>query len=359
MTYLKGAEFDAVVIIGRTQPFTLGHAAQVRRALEKADVVVMLVGSSNRIRGQRNPFNFEERKALIRAYLETLKIEDAVGRVRILPLPDRVYDLQGWLKQTHALVVHALHDRPFAARIAIAGHESDNSADYKDLFPQWTFLPMPGAKEIEATHLREKYLAGAVVFDGWWTDRAPETTIEFLHRFRGTPAYGELLADREEILVNKAKYGEGPFVAADAMVIQSGNVLLIERGKRPSQGAWALPGGFLDADRKETLFDCAVRELFEETMIDLSGLTKRDLSHFYRGRDTFDDPYRSERGIIVSGAFIFELPPSYALPPVRGADDAQSAFWRPLAEIAPTRMFDDHAFIIETLLPRLQNPKGR
>ena len=358
MTYLKGAEFDAVVIILRGQPLTEGHGAQIKRAAEKGKTVVMLVGSSNRIRGQRNPFTYEERKEMIRAYLATLKIEDIQERVRILPLPDRVYDLTAWLQQVHSLVIHALFDSPFSRRIAIAGHASDNSADYKDMFPQWEFLPMPGAKEIEATQLRDKYLAGAVQFDDWWKARAPETTIAFLHQFRGTAAYGELLADREAIIAGKAKYGEGPFVAADAMLVQSGNVLLIERGKRPSQGAWALPGGFLDADKKETLYDCAIRELFEETAIGETGLTKRDLGHFYRGRDTFDDPYRSERGIIISGAFIFELPPAFALPKVRGTDDAQSAFWKPLAEIEPTRMFDDHAAIIETLLPRLQNPNG-
>ena len=350
-------EHDAVVLIMRGQPFTEGHGAQVRRAASLAETVVVLLGSSNRIRGQRNPWTFEERKSLVKAFLTANKID--LERVRILPLPDRVYDLNAWLTQVQGLVKHALFDRPLASRIAIAGHASDNSADYKDLFPQWTFLPMPGAKEIEATHLRDKYLAGGVNFDDWWKARAPETTIEFLHSFRGTHAYGELLQDREAIEANKAKYGEGPFNAGDCMLVQSGNVLLISRGKRPNIDSWALPGGFLDVEKKETLYQCAVRELFEETAIGETGLTARDLAHFYRGRDTFDDPYRSERGRIISGAFIFELPPAFALPAVRGTDDAASAFWKPLADIDPTMMFDDHFFIMETLLPRLQNPKGR
>ena len=350
-------DYDVINIIMRGQPFTKGHGAQIKRAASLAETVVVLLGSSNRIRGQRNPFTFEERKGLVKAFLISEKID--VARVRILPLPDRVYDLPAWLGQVQALVKHALFDRPFASRIAIAGHETDNSAEYRRLFPQWDFLPMPGAKEIEATQLRTRYLAGSVNFDDWWEERAPESTIEFLHAFRGTHAYGELLSDREAIEVNRAKYGEGPFIAGDAMLVQSGNVLMVARGKRPNIGAWALPGGFMDVERKETLYECAVRELFEETAIGETGLTRRDLDAFYRGRDTFDDPYRSERGRILSGAFIFELPPAFSLPTVRGTDDAADAFWKPLADIDPTMMFDDHAFIIETLLPRLQNPKGR
>ena len=43
------------------------------------------------------------------------------------------------------------------------------------------------------------------------------------------------------------------------------SVLLIKRGEYPYKGMWALPGGFLR--KGETVEECAVREIFEETSV--------------------------------------------------------------------------------------------
>jgi bifunctional NMN adenylyltransferase/nudix hydrolase len=55
------------------------------------------------------------------------------------------------------------------------------------------------------------------------------------------------------------------FVTVDAVVVQSGHVLLVKRKAMPGAGLWALPGGFLN--QEETLLDGAIRELKEETKI--------------------------------------------------------------------------------------------
>ncbi|WP_249713642.1 NUDIX domain-containing protein, partial [Bacillus cereus] len=52
-------------------------------------------------------------------------------------------------------------------------------------------------------------------------------------------------------------------------------------------GKWALPGGFVDADQKETAYIAAIRELKEETNVE--GL---HVQHF----DVYDQIDRDPRG---------------------------------------------------------------
>ena len=64
-----------------------------------------------------------------------------------------------------------------------------------------------------------------------------------------------------------------PAVTADCIVITKEaepKVLLIERGDEPFKGCWAFPGGFMDMD--ETTEQCAIRELEEETGLQVSDI---------------------------------------------------------------------------------------
>lgn len=54
-------KYDALVFIGRFQPFHNGHRAIVDAAIEQAREVIIVVGSSFAARNIRNPFTFEER----------------------------------------------------------------------------------------------------------------------------------------------------------------------------------------------------------------------------------------------------------------------------------------------------------
>lgn len=58
-----------------------------------------------------------------------------------------------------------------------------------------------------------------------------------------------------------------PIPAVGAVVVRDGLLLLVRRGQPPARGMWALPGG--KVQRGETLRDALVREVREETGLDI------------------------------------------------------------------------------------------
>ncbi|MGI8786727.1 MAG: NUDIX domain-containing protein [Pyrinomonadaceae bacterium] len=139
------------------------------------------------------------------------------------------------------------------------------------------------------------------------------------------------------------------FVTTDAVVVQSGHVLVIRRGFPPGKGLLALPGGFLAPD--STLEDNAIRELKEETNIKVPAQVLRGS---IKNSHAFDYPERSQRGRTVTFAYHIELEPSLkdGLPHVKGGDDAAKAFWLPLSALGEKEdeFFEDHLHIIKFFL---------
>ncbi len=115
-------------------------------------------------------------------------------------------------------------------------------------------------------------------------------------------------------------------------------VLLVQRGRDPFAGQWALPGGFVDYGEDPDL--AVARELREETGLD--GLALRQFH-------TFGAPDRDPRGHTVSVVYVVEL--DGEAPPVVGGDDAAAADWFPLDALPPLAF--DHGRILDALLPSL------
>ena len=70
-----------------------------------------------------------------------------------------------------------------------------------------------------------------------------------------------------------------PALTADCVVVtkeKEPRVLLIQRRNEPFKGRWAFPGGFMDMD--ETSEQCAIRELEEETGLNIRASFKQFLS---------------------------------------------------------------------------------
>ena len=133
-----------------------------------------------------------------------------------------------------------------------------------------------------------------------------------------------------------------PAVTADCIVFNKTedqlNVLLIRRANEPFKGCWAFPGGFIEPD--ESAEEAAVRELMEETGLEISG---------FRQLKAYSSPKRDPRERIITIAFI-----AYAEHmQVKGGDDAAEARWFNVESLPPLAF--DHQKILEDALNSLYN----
>lgn len=334
-------KYDYLVFIGRFQPLHIGHLEVIDRARELADKVIILVGSSYQPRTPKNPFTFDERCAMIEAALP-----NSDGWLVVQSLRDKPYNDQKWASQVQQQVMRCLpwSDKPLKG--GIIGHRKDDSSFYLDLFPQWG-TPIDHAMNelVNATDIRELYFESSLRFmDGV----VPDAVLKFMDTFKVTPAYRELSKEHEVIKKYRAAWKSAPydviFQTGDAVVVQSGHVLLVKRGGYPGKGLMALPGGFINV--RERVVDGILRELVEETKLKLQ-------EKVLRGKivkvELFDAVDRSLRGRTITHAALLELTPG-PLPPVKGADDAEKAFWLPLSAIREEEMFEDHYAIIDALV---------
>lgn len=105
------------------------------------------------------------------------------------------------------------------------------------------------------------------------------------------------------------------------------SVLLVRRRNHPYQGAWALPGGFVEPG--EDLHQAASRELAEET-----GLAELPAGMHLEQLMTYGEPGRDPRMRVVSVAYLAFAPD---LPPPRAGDDADVARYWPMSEVTLDR----------------------
>lgn len=140
-----------------------------------------------------------------------------------------------------------------------------------------------------------------------------------------------------------------PMVTVDAVVFNlSGGrtqVLLINRGREPYKGKWAVPGGFVEMD--EELEDAVARELQEET-----GLTGVQLEQMR----TFGTCGRDPRGRQISIAFTGIA--TEGQEKIRAGDDAAEAKWFDIKEL-PEDLAFDHDEMIKCGIEKLRQRSGK
>ncbi len=333
-------KYDYLIFIGRFQPFHTGHESVIRKALQLSDKVIVLIGSAYQPRTVRNPWDFNEREAFMRSVFS----EEENRRILAFPLLDYTYNNQLWIKSVQQLIAGVVHNKIASKpKIGLIGHKKDSTSDYLTQFPQWEREEVENYKNISSTEIREHY------FDNQEFSNSLNSNISILlEKFKTTKAYEQVANEFHFIKKYKSAWDKAPytpmFITVDAVVVQSGHILMIERKAQPGQGLMALPGGFLDAN--ETLKSAVIRELREETRIKVPAPV---LAGSITKTQVFDDPYRSARGRTVTHAYLIELKGD-KLPKVKGGDDASKAFWTPFAEVKPELMFEDHFHIVQAMV---------
>jgi len=335
--------YDYLVYIGRFQPFHNGHKTVIDAALKQAKKVIVLIGSDKQPRSLRNPFTFAERSETIYGSVPM----DDHHRVITEPLEDYPYNDSAWIAAVQKAVKGVTWNYSTGnLKIGLIGHSKDNSSYYLKLFPQWGSVNVEQKHLYSATDVRNAFFTTTPHIH---SAILPRSTQTFLTNFLDKKEFNELVREQEYITKYKKSWENSPypptFVTADAVVTQAGHVLVIERKASPGKGLLAMPGGFLD--QSETLEECAVRELHEETRLKVS---KEDLLKSITKVRTFDGPNRSERGRIITTAFRFTLTEARELPKIKGGSDAGKAFWMPISQLKSEDFFEDHYAIIKTML---------
>lgn len=356
-------KYDYLVFIGRLQPPTLAHERIIRTALDLSDRVIVVLGSCNSARTLRNPFTFEERAQM------TLSMFDQADQDRVLFVgqEDYTYQDEKWLvtlqtnvKQkilqtipgnNHNITLHGLSD----VKIGLIGHSKDETSYYLSMFPNWPNENVGSIKGVDATSVRDTLFNGGV--RSIPVSLVAEPVLNWLRDWTSSGAYVTLVEEQAFVTKYKQQWANSPyppiFVTTDAIVIQSGHILLVKRGAMPGKGMWALPGGYLN--QKETLEQGMLRELREETRLRVPAPV---LQGSIQSRETFDDPNRSPRGRTITTAFLIHLKGQRELPKVKGSDDAAHAQWVPISDLCAEEMFEDHYAIIQVMLGRLKNDRS-
>lgn len=327
------------IYIGRFQPFHLGHVRAIQRLQEQVDRVIVLVGSAFQPRTIKNPWTYDERQRMI----EDAVFDGHFRHVEVRPLEDVPYNDSLWLSQVQKIISE------FSVT-HIGGFIKDESSYYLRMFPNLKFIDTgEQALVLDATDIRR------LMFEGrstkFFESVVPASTLIGIEELMAQHAFSTLKEEYEMIQKYKLAWAAAPypptFVTVDAVVVAAGHVLMVRRGAVPGRGSYALPGGFINQNEK--LVDAAIRELREETNINIPDMVLRSrIAH----SEVFDDPNRSLRGRTITHAFLIRLEDTKALPHVQGADDADEALWLPLESIRRNRarIYEDHFAIIQKMI---------
>lgn len=339
------------VVIMRAQGYHKQHHEHVQRSAAENSTTVVLFGSANARISPKNPFTVNQRIGML--YVN-VRNDPSLANSNILGIGinNHPSDIT-W--RDNVLSKMEIFGGDEETEYTLYGSNKDASSFYLELFPTWNKAIIPITTVADATTIRDLYFKGKQTV-AYLRDypHITEATLNSLALMK----YNAILQNEYEYYQNEAvlfgnyKYPETlNFCCADNVVIVNGKVLMVERGnsKMPGFGCIALPAGF--KNNNETFFEAGLRELNEETCIQVSRQTLLD-SHM--GSWMFDNPKRSLGLTRCTMAAIFDLSHLYEgedRPLVTPKDDARATLWVDIEKLyTMENVYDDHAKIVYDMI---------
>lgn len=152
------------LLIGRFQPFHLGHLEALQFALSKVDKLWLGLGSSNKPMEKTNPFSVEERKQMIMS-----SIDDSIkNKISIFPIPDLDNHVK-WIENIDTIVPEyqiVFSNDPMTEHL------------YSKRNVNVMTIPFLKRDQLSGTRLRD-----LIKSDQKWDDLVPEGTKLLLQKF--------------------------------------------------------------------------------------------------------------------------------------------------------------------------------
>jgi len=156
------------ILVGRFQPFHLGHLKAVKFALGKVDMLWIIIGSAQKSHESRNPFTTGERLAMIKMALDAERVDPK--RWLAVPVYD-VNDHSQWVDQIAMLVPRydiAFTNDPFSTML------------FKEHKKKVVKVPMLKRKFLSGTEVRMR-----IANNENWKELVPRQVAEIIKEING------------------------------------------------------------------------------------------------------------------------------------------------------------------------------
>lgn len=245
------------LVIGRFQPLHKGHISLINQALLDNDKVLVLIGSSNKLRDFKNPFTADERVMFISGIYEN-EPDLSIQTIKDFDTDDE------WVQEVTARALGIQED---PTNVSIYCNPKDEEWYRSNfLFPVVTVKTV----DISATKIRQWWYQQDYFS---WDKFVPVNVLEAMDAFADFQVMQKEYIYTTEGLWRKTNghpFGNPMEPVSFAVIIQEGHILVGKRKGPRGAGQFGLPGGFVE--NTESTLEASIRETKEELGVDLKAL---------------------------------------------------------------------------------------